>query len=252
MTNDEIFSKLQGLGLSPEEAWQAMQDGTATKLLSPGILGSVKDWYSKHIGPGKSLVSNVKIPDLKSGLQNIGKTQLAEGGPTLGQVGGALYFGKQGLDLINQGSNLGNSYSDLNDLRNKTLTAAYSNPMVNSYLDPEAQRTLRQLKNGTFMSQNPIGSAAGGVASSIPDALKGALFGYLSTGGNALGALAGGATALGKGAMSGMQSGNNEKSSKLEALYQQLQDANQEYRAMRRPANLRSAGLQSRYQNQLW
>ena len=198
-------------------------------------------------GAGKSIGGNGLNLSLKGAnnlLKDVGQTKL--GGMKLGNIGLGLYGAKQGLDLFNEANNLNASYTDLEDLRKSAISSAYANPMVNSYLNSEDQRTLRQLRNGSFGQQNPVGAAAGGAVKNLPDALKSALVGYLVSGGNPFGAILGGGSSLIKGGMKGISDTNTEKANRLQALYSNLRAAEDDYNYMRRPANLRSAGLSSR------
>jgi hypothetical protein len=136
---------------------------------------------------------------------------------------------------------------DLDSLKKDINLQIASNPMYDMYLDASDEKTLRQMKNGT-LTNNWNGAIEGGVKG-IPQAALSALMGSML---GPAGAVIGGLGSLINSGIKGYGQKTQESQDKLQGLYGRLRQANEEYRTMKRPSNLRTAGLQTRYFNQLY
>lgn len=164
----------------------------------------------------------------------------------MANIAGGAYHGINALNNLNANSA---TDKDINSLKSDITTQLATNPMAGMYLDVGDEKLLREMKNGRLGSNN-MQSAVNNALSSLPQAALNAGLGFLV--GDPLGAvIQGGGTLLNAG-IQGFNQGQQEDYSKLQGLYNKLQQANEEYRTMRRPSGLRTAGLQSRYYNQLY
>ena len=120
--------------------------------------------------------------------------------------------------------------------------------MYDMYMDANDERLLRKAENGTLT--NNWSGAAEGALKGIPQAGLSALMGGLT--GGIPGALIGGIGSLVNSGIQGYGQGTQEAQAKLQGLYSKLRQANEEYRMMKRPSGLRSAGLSTKYFNQLY
>lgn len=225
--------------------------GAASAAQGTGGLGGVAGMFSNlrnRFGKGKSLFGDVNMPNLKGLASDIRGTKLYEGGPSLGGLattGMGLYQGANAMKGLYENIQ---SDSDLSSLRTDILSEIDSNPMYDMYLDAGDEKLLRQVRNGT--TTNNFSNAASGAIKGIPQALLSTVIGGLV--GGAPGAIVNGLGSLGNSAISGYGQGNAKTQSQLQGLYDRLRQASQEYRTMKRPSGLGTAGLQSRYFNQLY
>ena len=164
----------------------------------------------------------------------------------LANMAGLLMQGGQALSgFYNNSQQSGN----LDDLMSDIQASAYSNPLVDSYLTADQRRTLRDIQKDRF--DDPSASdAINGAIKGVPKALLSAVGGYL-TGGIPGAAIQGIGTLINSG-IQGYGSAIQDKDAELQALYEALSSAEQDYNSMRRPANLRGSGLSSRAYNSLY
>ena len=140
------------------------------------------------------------------------------------------------------------SDNDLRSLKDDINISMASNPMYDMYLDASDEKLLRQMQNGTL--NNSVDNIANGIMEGLPSSLLQAGTGFLA--GGVPGALIGGIGGLLNSGISGYGQGTEEINAKLTGLYNKLKQAEEEYRSMKRPRGLSSAGLQSRYFNELY
>ena len=248
MSQDELFWYLQNQkGMSPEEAWYAVNSGKRVPGLGigpaiSGVLNNLKD-------PNKPLIGgNFNMPDLKGLGSSLRAKQLWEGGPKFSTAANTLsgiYQGGKALKGLYENTQ---KDSDLESIKNDINLQLASNPMYDMYLDANDERTLRELRNGTL--NNNWAKSAEGAVKGIPQAALSALIGGFT--GGVPGALIGGLGSLGNSAIQGYGQGSEETASKLQGLYGRLKQADEEYRSMKRPSGLRRAGLSTQYFNQLY
>ena len=194
-------------------------------------------------GAGRSLKdlfkTNIKLKDIwnkKQGIAPLGIGKFAN-------IGSGITQGIQGVQNL---SNLGQSTSDYNDLQGDILAAYSSNPLASSYLSPDQMRMIRQIRRGnlpenTTATQGAFNEIVGNLGNTLTSAGIG-----LATGGIP-GALIGSIGGLVNSGLSGANKAKQSNISQLDALYQNLLDAQAQYNAMKRP-NMTGLGLQQRYQ----
>jgi len=193
-----------------------------------GMFGSLNNAYKGQTG--------TDLWTKGAGIDGIGK---------LANIGGAIYQGGKAIGNLNAA---GNADSDYNNTIKDIKMSAAANPMAMSALDISQKKLLRQARSGT--AKNDMDNIMSGVGRGLPDIAKNAVLGF-ATGGVPGALIQGIGTAVNKGT-EGYTQGTEEAQAKLQALYDRLNAAEQEYNMMRRPQGLYGAGLQSRYFNQLW
>lgn len=172
----------------------------------------------------------------QSGIQPLGIGKGAN-------IGSGIAQGIQGIQNL---SNLGRTQADYKDLQGDILNAYYSNPLANSFLSPEQSKMIRQIKRGTLNEDTtPSEGFWNGIVGNLGDTLTSAGLGFVT--GGIPGAIIGGAGGLINSGISGATQATQSNMNNLDALYQQLLDAQAQYNAMKRP-NMTGMGIQQRYQ----
>lgn len=177
----------------------------------------------------------------KTPFMSYGRTGLNVMGKNIGKyatIGNGIYQGIQGIQNL---KSLSDASTNQRDIKSKILSTAAANPMNSSYLSADNMRLLRQLRNGTYDSDN---------TSSLLDILRGGATG-VATGalGGPVGMLIGGIGGAINGGISSKANSTTNENEKLEALLAELEDAQAQYNQLKRP-NFNMMGLQSRYTNQ--
>ena len=211
-------------------------------------------WWSKH-KPVKSTTAN-------------GATQFKMGNATWDKMGGLKYTnptsGKvtnlnryanvasgimQGATALSGLGDLGSLQEDTDALENDILRSAMSNPLVSSYLTSDQEALLNSIRNGSYSKDADSGDFFDGLFSGLGDAILPTIMGAAT--GGIPGALIGGIGSLVNSGIGGMQQGQQEANSQLAGLYSALNQAEQQYRAMRRPnttgLGLRQSALEQMY-----
>jgi len=225
-----------------QDYWGTNQSSPPTP---PSTATGIKDWFSKVksapilSNTGWNLTGNSKL-----GLGNTGgNAGLTIAGHNLGGLataGAGIYQGIKGLQNL---SNLNSANTEKSDILNQIRASVASNPMISSYLSSDQQKLLNQIKRGKFDTNNIENDNA------FLDSLKGAGMGALTgLAGGLPGMIVGGIGGGLNGAMQSQANAQQGQNSQLEALYQALADAEDNYRSMRIP-NYVGLGLQSRYTN---
>ena len=125
------------------------------------------------------------------------------------------------------------------------LASAASNPLLSSYLTSDDLSLLGKLQRGNYDSNAEFGDAFSNLSNLLSGAGTGALTGAAGgLPGILIGAIGG---AINSG-IDNMNSTTSQNTARLEALYQNLLDAEQQYKSMKRP-NFTGLGIQQRYQN---
>lgn len=164
---------------------------------------------------------------------------------TLANWGMGIY---QGGKAINGLINNAKSDTNYNSLKRDIESSIASNPMYDMYMDAADERLLREMRNGT--ATNGMGGAISGLSKGIPAALLSALGGFAV--GGIPGAAINGIGSLLNSGISGYRDNVDQTSDKLQGLYERLRQAQSEYKTMKRPRGLGSAGLSTQYFNQLY
>lgn len=210
----------------------------------------LKGWFAN----AKSRVqSGGPLLDFKGpGLQNIKDARtkalgarLWNNGPKVSTAANALNAGIQGVQAIKGLYDNSQTDTDISNLKQDVRELKLSNPMYANNLTPDQLKTLRKLDSGTQGAN--FGDALEGGLKGIPKALFGALMGGLS--GGIPGAVIGGAGSLINSGIEGYGKAQQEQVADLQGLYEALNQGYSDYRSMKRPSNLYTGGLQSRYRN---
>ena len=175
-----------------------------------------------------------------SGLQyknhNIGKWS---------NIGQGVY---QGVSALNNLGDLGDLREDTDTLENDIIRSAMSNPLASSYLTSDQEALLNKLRNGTYSEDADGGDFFDGVFSGLGNIATGVLMGAP---GGVPGMIIGGLGSAINSGIQGMQQGQTETNAQLQGLYSALNQAEQQYRAMRRP-NVTGLGLRQSALEQMY
>lgn len=226
---------------------------TATSSASTiPFFDKVKNWYSSHVGPGKTIFGGAGkgsggLKSITQPIKDIQSTQLWSDGPKISTAANTINGIVQGAQAIGGLYDNSQTSQTIDDLKQDINALKLSNPMYAENLTPDQTALLRKLSSDNYSEAN-TGDVVKGVVKGIPSALFGALMGGLT--GNIPGALIGGLGSLINSGISGYGTGQQDTVNELQALYNSLNQGYSEYRQMKRPANLYSAGLQSKYFNQ--
>ena len=151
----------------------------------------------------------------------------------------------QGLNALGELSEMSDLNEDADSLTSKILTSAAGNPLINSYLTSDDLALLGKLQRGSYDASADLGDATSNLGNLLSGAGTGALMGLA---GGVPGAIIGGMGGLVNGGSENMNAETTNNTARLEALYQNLLNAEQQYKSMRRP-NFSGLGIQQRYQN---
>lgn len=209
--------------------------GNLMNKLGQGM-SNLKSGASKFATDYAAANNGAPLWNKTTGLDKIGK---------IGTVaGGAI----QGLNAIRGFSDINDMESDYNSLLDDISSSAYANPMANMYLNNEQRKLLRDVQKGRTDDAD-AGDVVEGILKGIPQTLLNTGLGF-ATGGIA-GAATQGIGSLVNSGIQGYQSGIGSNQAELEALYQTLLDAENDYNSMRRQ-NLKGAGLSRSAYNSLY
>lgn len=217
---------------------------------SPTAQKGIKGWFANT---KNRIQSGGPIFDFKGpGLQNIkdARTNLLgarlwNNGPKVSTAANTINAGIQGVQALKGLYDNSQTDTDISDLKQDVRELKLSNPMYANNLTPDQLKTLRQLDSGTQGAD--FGDALEGGLKGIPKALFGALMGGLT--GGIPGAVIGGAGSLINSGIEGYGKAQQEQVAELQGLYEALNQGYSDYRSMKRPSNLYTGGLQSRYRN---
>lgn len=151
----------------------------------------------------------------------------------------------QGLDALGGLSEMSDLNADADTLTSKILTSASGNPLIGSYLTSDDLALLGKLQRGTYDASGDLGDATSNLGNLLSGAGTGALMGLA---GGVPGAIIGGIGGLINSGIDNMNAETTNNTARLEALYQNLLNAEQQYKSMRRP-NFNGLGIQQRYQD---
>lgn len=253
-----------GTGVNPTPTTTVPPVATATATgVKPGVGGLFSNLTASNVGGKLGGISNKLGNFSLQGITNYAKGvnnsyQAATGNPLWSKAGGIDKIGglanMAGL-LMHGGQAVSGLYDNdqqsgnLDDLMSDIEASAYANPLANSYLTADQRRTLRDIQKDRFDDPS-MSDAWNGVIKGVPKALLSAVGGYLT--GGIPGAAIQGLGTLANAGIQGYGSAIQDKDAELQALYEALSNAEQDYNSMRRPANLRGAGLSSRAYNSLY
>lgn len=220
--------------------WSGGGTGNASKS---GPFSNLKGMYSNLKNKASGAASKITNPanygwSKTGGLKAFGKNI----GMGANIAGGVI----QGADALSGISNYTDAVDSNEDLLSKIRVSAMGNPLLSSYLTSDQLNLLGNIQNDAYGTgatpEDFFKGAVSGLGSAVPAALLG-----LATGGIP-GAIIGGGGALINSGIDNLSSAAGENAAELQALYQALQDAEMQYKSMRRP-NFTGLGIQQQYQN---
>ena len=256
---DSLTVPTNGLSSAGADMY-AQLTGAPAKTKGAGILQGLgaKNVGSK-LGNASNMFGNFSLQGISDYAKGVNQSyQAATGNPLWSRAGGIDKLGSlanmagfltHGGNAISGFYNNSQQESNLNDLMSDIESSAYSNPLADSYLTADQRRTLRDIQKDRFDDPS-MSDAWTGVIKGVPKALLSAVGGYL-TGGIPGAAIQGIGTLVNSG-VQGYGNAIQSKDAELQALYETLASAEQDYNSMRRPANLRGSGLSSRAYNSLY
>lgn len=218
------------------------------KGIGSDVLGDIaftsNNFFNPSAGGGISYGFN---PWSKTGKATIpkGKTGLNIGNFNVGKWSNIANGVMQGVDAVGGLSKMSDLNKDAATLTNQILASASGNPLLHSYLTSDDLTLLGKLQRGNFDASGDLGDAMSNVGNLLSGAASGAMSGAL---GGLPGILIGGIGGLINSGIDNMNSATTNNTARLEALYQNLLNAEQQYKSMRRP-NFTGLGVQQRYQN---
>jgi hypothetical protein len=174
----------------------------------------------------------------KSGLKMFGKN--------VGKGANVLSGVMQGVNAAQNISDYSNTLNSNQDLMSDIKATAMGTPMLSSYLSPDQITLLNKIRNGGYSTSAGADDFMSGAAGGLGGAALSAIGGFAT--GGIPGAIIGGVGSLVNSGIEGMTEASGADSAQLQMLYQALQDANAQYRAMKRP-NFTGLGIQQQYQN---
>lgn len=162
---------------------------------------------------------------------------------TISNVAGGVI---QGADALMGIGDYVNSQADNDTLMSQIRTSAMGNPLLSNYLTSDQLNMLGAIQRDGYRDEAGLDDffkgAVGGIGKAIPATLLG-----LATGGG-VGAAIGGLGSLANSGIDALTTASGENTAELQALYQALQDAEMQYKSMKRP-NFTGLGIQQRYQD---
>lgn len=211
-----------------------------------GSADSLKNWFAKLKSKGSGAASKLSsLADLDnygwskgSGLKAFGKN-VGKWGTVAGGV-------MQGVDALQGIGDYQDTLNANDDLMSKIQVSALGNPLLSSYLTQDQLNLLGDVQDGRYDTDADFGDflkgAVGGVGNAIVPTLAGFAVGGIP------GAVIGGAGSLVNSGIDNLSATSGQNTAELQALYQALQDADAQYRSMKRP-NFTGLGIQQQYQN---
>lgn len=216
-------------------------DGTSKA--SAGPRAKLKNWFSQTKNKASGAVNKVANPanygwsktgGLKAFGKNIGKGANIAGGVI------------QGIDALSGIDNYADTIDSNEDLLSKIRVSAMGNPLLSSYLTSDQLNLLGNIQNDAYGTgatpEDFFKGTLSGLGSAVPAALLGLALGGIP------GAVIGGGGTLINSGIDNLSSAAGENTAELQALYQALQDAEMQYKSMKRP-NFTGLGIQQQYQN---
>lgn len=227
--------------------------GATASGTAPSGMGNLKNafagWKNKASGFGAK-AANYIDPNAYAWGKGSGLTftNPSTGKVTnLGKWGNVASGVMQGIDAAKGISNYQDVKTDNEDLMSDIQVAAMGNPLLSSYLTSDQLDLLGDIQDGRYNASNAgidtfLNGAVGGLGQAVPAAAMGFITGGIP------GAIIGGAGSLINSGVDSLSSEAGQNTAELQALYQALQDAEMQYKSMKRP-NFTGLGIQQQYQN---
>lgn len=209
-----------------------------TKAYANGMFPNARSEFSNLFSGNGALAPGAFDWSSSSGLKAFNRN-LGTGANIISGIG-------QGVGALQGLSNYNDSLEYNEDVINDILMSVMSNPIHSSYLTSEQLALLNKLRKDNYDTSSDFSDFLGGVGSGLGNTAMSALGGFAI--GGIPGAVINGVGSLVNSGIKGLSSGTEEESAELAALYQALQDAEAQYRSMKRP-NFTGLGIQQQYQN---
>lgn len=219
-----------------------------------GTASTLKNWWSRAFPNAKAGFKNT----FGGGVNGAGLS-LAPEGFDWSSKGGLKAFGKnigtganvlsgvmQGVDFAQGVDNYMDTLDSNEDLKSKIDIAAMGNPLLSSYLTSDQLDLLGDLQLGNYDGTADAGDFLKGAVGGLGNAIVPTLAGFAT--GGIPGAVIGGVGTLINSGVDNLSNASGQSTAELQALYQALQDAEMQYKAMKRP-NFTGLGIQQQYQN---
>lgn len=190
-----------------------------------GFMSNVK-MFSDDLGNRvKSGLGNLMSPEfdynLQSGVQGWGQN--------LGGYANIANVALQGINAAQGLGNLSDAKTETDDLTADIVASAMNNPMVDYDLTADQKQLLSQLRRGTYDSDVGLGDVD--LLGALGDVGMGVLTGAA---GGVPGMIIGGVGGLVNSGIGDLSNAQARKNAELQALYEALQESNQNYGNMRR------------------
>lgn len=235
------YTGYNGNGVYPNNPKNSKWNGLFDKAKGIGsdIMFNVDNFFNPNAGGAVSYGLGTK----KTG--GLGKAGLNLGKHNLGKFATGASAVMQGMNAVGGLSEMSDLNKDADTLTNQILASASGNPLLHSYLTSDDLALLGKLQRGNYDATGDFGD----VTSNLGNLLSGTLSGVASGAmGGIPGMVVGGIGGLVNSGIDNINSATTNNTARLEALYQNLLNAEQQYKSMRRP-NFSGLGIQQRYQN---
>lgn len=193
----------------------ALPSGGTPNVAPPAAKGAGLQLFGKNVGKGFNVASTaIHAADALSGWSDYQKTQDAN-----------------------------------EDLMSKIRLSAMGNPLLSSYLTSEQLNLLGDVKSGRYDTSadfSDFSDFVDGIQGNLGQAIPATLTGLVT--GGVPGAIISGAGTLINSGIDNLSTASGQNTAELQALYQALQDAEMQYKSMKRP-NFTGLGIQQQYQN---
>ena len=174
----------------------------------------------------------------KSGAKLFGKNV----GKAVPWVSGAI----SGLEALQGLSDYSNVQADNDKLQSNIIASSMGNPLLSSYLTSDQLKLLGDVRDGRYNDNAGLDDFILGAGKGLGNAILPTVLGAVA--GGIPGAIVGGAGSLINSGIDNLSETSGQNTAELQALYQALQDAEMQYKAMKRP-NFTGLGIQQRYQD---
>ena len=219
-----------------------------------GMFDNLKDWGSKAAPNAKAEFgkffggegTNLGFTMAPEGFDWSSKTGLKAFGKNIGKAAPWISGGLSALNMASDLSDYANVQADNDALMSQIQASAMGNPLLSSYLTSDQMNLLNQIRRGKYNDNAGLDDVLGGVVKGLPKTLLSTGIGALT--GGVPGAIVGGVGGLLTSGTGALADTSSQNTAELQSLYQALQDAEAQYRSMKRP-NFTGLGIQQQYQN---
>lgn len=213
------------------------------KGIGSDIFGDIMFNVDNFFNPNAGGKISYGLGTAKTG--GLGKAGLNLGKHNLGKFATGASAVMQSLDAIGGFSEMSDLNADADTLTNQILASASGNPLLHSYLTSDDLALLGKLQRGGYDATGDFGDVTSNLGNLLSGTLSGVASGAL---GGIPGMVVGGIGGLINSGIDNVNSATTNNTARLEALYQNLLNAEQQYKSMRRP-NFTGLGIQQRYQD---